>query len=328
MKRARKYMVGLVITIVIISVSGTLMAPVSDTYVWWKQFYRLDKEELDTVFLGSSHCYCTFSPQIIDDITGKKSVQLGSGSMDMVGIYYYIQEVFCFQSPELVVIEAYSFIDRDMWVDEEKILVGRKHAIEAMNWGPVRIKANKEILGNKEAVKRLIPFLDYHVNWENPQFTEERLKYLIRPQLIDAKESYYTNDSKMTEDMANKYKTMDNIETKWEMDLDQREAFLKILEICEEKDAKLIVVMAPIYKEWRNHVDYEGRHNQIAALTESQGVLFLDYNNSDLYNKLSIDESCFFNDDSLDIGNTHLNKKGSELVSRHFAEWIKPQLIK
>lgn len=328
MKRARKYVVGLVITIVIISVSGTLMTPISNTNVWWKQFYRLDDEELDIVFLGSSHCYCTFSPQIIDDIIGKKSVQLGSGAMDMVGIYYYIQEIFRFQSPEVVVIEAYSFIDRDIWWDEETILISRKDAIEALNLGAIRIKANKEILGNIGVVKSLIPFLDYHANWENPQYVEERLKYFLRPQLIDEKDSYYTNDSKMTEDVANKYKNMENIETKWEMDLDQRDAFLKIVEICEEKNAKIIVVMAPIYKEWRNHVDYEGRHNQIEALTKSHGIFFLDYNNSDLYNQLSIDESCFLNDDSLDVGNTHLNKKGSELVSRHFAEWIKPQLIK
>mgnify|MGYP001339463376 CR=1 FL=1 len=73
----------------------------------WKDFYALEKNSLDIVFLGSSHCYRSFDPALIDAELGTESFNMGSSSQSAITSYYVFQEILRFQRPKVVVLELY-----------------------------------------------------------------------------------------------------------------------------------------------------------------------------------------------------------------------------
>lgn len=326
MKRGGKYITAFFALVLFVLVSGVFLEGFPTSAVWWQRFYEMPEGEIDVVFLGSSHSYCTFDPDILDEKMGCNTIQIGSGSLDLVPLSYYVQEVFQYQTPCLIVIEAYSFCDKRVpgeggqGIDSE---VSRDNAMKAMRWGKNRIKGNLDMFGRKAALKKMLPFWDNHANWQNLEYMETRLRYLIRPNVADSEDRYEKSQSVMSEKTAKAYYDMKPVTTQWEMREDQKEAFHTIMEICRQNETQVILVMAPIYKEWRSHVNYESRHSQIQELADEYGVQFLDYNDKELYDSLNINEKHFRDDKSLDKGNTHLNTIGAELISFHFGSYIR-----
>ena len=70
-------------------------------------FYACRKNSLDVVFLGSSHSYCTFDPEIFDAQLGTSSFQMGMPLQHMDTTYYTFLEVLNYQHPKCVVLEVY-----------------------------------------------------------------------------------------------------------------------------------------------------------------------------------------------------------------------------
>lgn len=317
MKRILKYLLALTSTCFLILTCGILMEGLPTSLPWWEQFYQLPKHSLKIALYGSSHCYCSFDPEIFEEELGGNVIQLGNNSMDLVPIEYYIRETLIYQKPELIILEGYSFM-----IDENQIINTRDTAMKGMRWGKARIQGNRAMFGYRASLRKMLPFWDNHGNWENPGYAERRLKYLLNPETVKNSDRYQKAEQTMSEETKIKYKEMEVNPHSWTMEKDQKEAFGRIAELLKENNIELVVVMAPIYEEWRLHVDYEGRHREIKKLTETYDVDFLDYNDKELYNTLGVDETWFRDDLSLDIGNTHLNSYGAEKISKHLSQWI------
>ena len=73
----------------------------------WNEFYKLPKNSLDMVFLGSSHSYCTFDPENFDSVLGTSSYQLGMPLQHMDSTYFTLLEVLNYQKPKKVIVEVY-----------------------------------------------------------------------------------------------------------------------------------------------------------------------------------------------------------------------------
>lgn len=321
MKRGGKYIIAAMATFCLIISCGVFMEGVPSCTVWWEQFYRFPAHSLKLAAFGSSHCYCSIDPEIFEQEMDGSVVQLSSPALDMVPIEYYIQETFRWQRPEIVVIEAYSFIDREQWIEEKDIQSNRDQAVKGMRWGMSRIKANQAMFGSRAALRKMLPFWDNHGNWENPEYAEIRIKYLFK-RYVEKADRYHKDDKFMTEETKRAYEEMEDNPHVWTMGEEQRDAFIRISELCKKYNSRLIVVMMPIYKEWRMHVDYSGRQRQIKELAEEYDAEYLDYNDAEFYDALEIDEKWFRNDNSLNLGNTHLNTYGAEQISGHLAKWI------
>lgn len=326
MKKSIKYIAALFLTFFIIITCGVLMEGTGGAYPWWQKFYQLPKDKIDVVFTGNSHAYYSFSPEVFSNAWEMDVMQMASASVDIVPVYYYLKEIFKYQSPHTVIIEGYSLIDRKQWVAEDAIKAYRTEALNSMKWGKPRIEGNIAMFGTNQGIKNLLPFINNHGNWENLTYMVTRLKDIIYPQAADSCEQYFAAASIMSQETALIYKEMENINHKWTLEPDQKKYFDKIVTLCNEHQAKIILVMAPIYKEWRNHVNYESRHNQLKMLAEQYHIPFIDYNNSDIYDSIKITENHFSDEESTDIGNIHLNTEGSILVSSDLAERISPLL--
>lgn len=74
----------------------------------WKEFYNLPRDSIDVIFIGNSHNYVAFQPQIIDDIVPVRSYVIGGGGENVVLSYYELREVLRYQHPKMVVLETFT----------------------------------------------------------------------------------------------------------------------------------------------------------------------------------------------------------------------------
>ena len=68
----------------------------------WNDFYSLPNNSLDVLFVGSSHAYVTFNPDIVDTTLHVRSFNLGGPAQTPITTYYVLKEALRFQRPRVV----------------------------------------------------------------------------------------------------------------------------------------------------------------------------------------------------------------------------------
>ena len=58
----------------------------------WEQFYELDKNSIDMVFVGNSHVYNAINPAVIYEKSGIKSFDIATSNQDLFTSYYLLKE--------------------------------------------------------------------------------------------------------------------------------------------------------------------------------------------------------------------------------------------
>ena len=75
----------------------------------WGDFQDLEDNSLDVIFLGSSHAYHSFNPEIIDELIPIESFALGIPGDNLPILYHEVREVLHSQSPKLIAIDTFTF---------------------------------------------------------------------------------------------------------------------------------------------------------------------------------------------------------------------------
>lgn len=79
-----------------------------DYYSSMETFYDLDKDIVDVLFLGSSHCYCSVIPAKLWEDYGMASFNMSISGQDLAGTYYNFKEALKTQTPKVVCVELYA----------------------------------------------------------------------------------------------------------------------------------------------------------------------------------------------------------------------------
>ena len=74
----------------------------------WEAFYKVPKNKLDIVFLGSSHSYTTYYPEMIDSSLKINSFNMASNSQQIDQLYFNLKEILKYQKPNIIFIELFS----------------------------------------------------------------------------------------------------------------------------------------------------------------------------------------------------------------------------
>ncbi len=77
--------------------------PTTSTY---HSFYKMKRNTIDVLFLGSSYCVNAFSPPEIYNQYGIRCYNLGSEQQSIFLSYYWLKEALNYQSPSVVVLEG------------------------------------------------------------------------------------------------------------------------------------------------------------------------------------------------------------------------------
>ena len=77
--------------------------PMTSSY---NQFYQMEEDSVDVLFLGSSVVVNAFSPQEIYDTYGIRSYNLASEEQSIFLSYYWLKEALRYQNPQVVVLDT------------------------------------------------------------------------------------------------------------------------------------------------------------------------------------------------------------------------------
>ncbi len=288
---------------------------------WNKQrfddFYATKKNSLDLVFIGSSHSYCTFDPELFDSALGINSFQMGMPLQLPDGSYYTLQEILESQAPRAVVMELYfGVLDKpfDLKQAEALFLVMKNERLKA--------EYMRNVFGLGEKIKYYLKpiryqqdFLSYK-NKELLSFLDE--KFGLKAKKIEQTgEEYYKTKGFIYCDynippekigVANQFNGYDG--KNWSFNDKQKQYVEKIIDLCKQKDITLLFTTAPLANTSLERItNYSAIYNSIKTFADKHGVLYFDFNT-----EAEIFKDADFRDDA------HLNYTGAQKAARFFIE--------
>lgn len=117
--------------------------PSTNTY---NGFYKMKRDTIDVIFLGSSVTVNGFCPQEIYDAYGIRSYNLGSEQQSIFLSYYWLKEALRFQSPQVVVLDTkfLKSIHPEYPLNTSEGLT--RKTIDPMKWSRVKVEAVHDIV--------------------------------------------------------------------------------------------------------------------------------------------------------------------------------------
>ncbi|MCI8342457.1 MAG: hypothetical protein HFE62_04525 [Firmicutes bacterium] len=287
------------------------------------EFYQQERNSLDMVFIGSSHSYCTFDPEIVDGYVGTNSWQMGTPLQHADTSYYLLREIFEFQKPKIVVMELY-------WdcLDDEFELKQAEFAFEVIKNDELADEYVKRVFPASDKVKYSLPAIRYQQDYfafKSNEYSKkiEEMFGVSKPVYDVAEgEEYYRSkgyvycDIVMNEsefDRTNQFKYFDGYG--WEINPVQREYLEKTVELCRENGAEIVFVTAPVAPVSVGFIkNYDVVHERLSEFAKSVGAKYIDFNEVNENEKILVNEN--FRDDA------HLNHSGVQIVDEYFAKWL------
>lgn len=281
------------------------------------------EENIDTLFLGSSHCFRAYDPEAYTKLTGKTAFNLGSSAQNYDTSYYLLREAAKYNDLQTVYLDMhYKFLFVDK---EDRDLVQANIISDYMRPSLNKLEFLTQTSEAKHLTNRMFPFrrewqkladLPYlREVWEKKQSESYRnyqpvlqgqeyyagKGFVCSEEELDAEAiTWWENFTPVSEDMDSKVTyTLSYIE--------------KIVDFCENEGIRLIFVTAPSFDEYLEAVGpYDEAYEYIQKLAEGYGVPYLDFN---LCKKeyLELGEDSF-----LDVD--HLNGKGAGKLTALLAE--------
>lgn len=290
----------------------------------FEDFYSLPKNSLDMVFLGSSHSYCTFDPEVFDTQLGTSSFQMGMPLQYPDSTYYTLREVLNYQKPDLVVMEVYwNLLKENFELNQVKTL------FQVLKNDKLKDEYYHSGFPLEEKVKYKINLLKYQSDYFAFKGNELKNKIKNKFNLEDLEKEkqvgeekyiskgYVYADYKMIESEYNKTNQFKGADGKdFKFSNFQKEYMKKIINLCEENNVKLIFVTAPIAPVSMKFIkNYESIYSKVKKFAKENNITYLDYNIVNAEENLVTDDN--FRDDA------HLNDSGVKIISNHFVNFIK-----
>lgn len=266
-----------------------IMVPKNYTKEWlspvptYGGLYDLKKNTADVLFLGSSHTYASFCPQVLYDEYGITSYNLGMGNQNLVLNYYWLKEALRTQSPSVVVLECIFAFERFHNPSNTSESACQK-SLNYMHWTRNRIDAIRalcEIEPESYEWESFIPNIRYHDRWKElheEDFTADEIAHRSSLMGYTAAFRYYCN----IEDYAPYRPDQEGVEAA-QMVPAMKEYMERIVELCREKKIRLILTLTPSTDATLP------KHAAIQAFAGEQGVEFFDFNTTDVIGQMQYD---------------------------------------
>lgn len=258
--------------------------PATNTFL---DFYELEKNSVDVLFLGSSHAVCSFNPQVLYDNYGITSYNLGSEQQSIVVSYFWLQEALKYQQPKAVVLDTYMlhkfgavYVYNEMNCSEGAV----RKAMDCMRPSLTKWQAVKEIARidpTQNALSYFLPNLRYHTRWTElgeDDFTESAMidhggikGFTVFGGGVDTSQTY----TLFTETDAAAAGAEGMVGSAAEY-LD------KIVSLCNERGIDLILTNIPC-------AEPIGRYVATKQYADAHGVPYYDFNEETYYQAIGYD---------------------------------------
>lgn len=301
----------------------------SYTRVTFHEMYEQDN--IDILFVGSSHCYRSFIPEIFDKELGKNTFNVGTSSQSLDGSYMVIKEAARYHDIEHIYLELYyncAFENYKNRTDMIQTYIISDYLRPSLDKARYLLDASpKDYYPNSFILARR--------NW--PKFFDaDYVKNVILKKQSDAYRKYdYTYISGELEWYAGKgYAANKSVIEDWnyfstggwsKINLDKiSEDWLyylqQIISFCKKRDIPLTLVSAPMPNYLLAGTEnYDEYVELVRSTIKETNVGYYDFN--------LCKEEYFPNTSTLFKDVDHLNCYGAEIFSRLFAEFIKGKIM-
>ncbi len=280
-------------------------------------FYQLDKNTVDVLFLGSSHGVSSFSPPKLYDDYSIRSYNLSSELQSLLVSYYWLKEALRYQTPKVVVLDtyiAYPYSVPDVLNSAEP---ATRISIDSMRWSKNKIEAVNDIASLDERQSKESYYftnIRFHTRWKD--LNENDFTFWE----MDA-HGKSTGGLKGFSALS-KYCGIEYLpfqkemsEEKAEMVPLMQEYLNRIVSLCKEQGIELILVKTPTVQT------NIAKYNTLVDYAEENGIPYIDFNEEEIYQSCNFD----FSKDAAD--GEHLNIWGAEKITdymgRYFEEHCK-----
>lgn len=281
-------------------------------YEEWDLFYTFEKDSIELIHFGSSHCGQTFVSTLESEILGFDVFNINSPGASIEQVKYVMLEVLKTQKPKIVTIEMYSIIPYST-SDYKPLNV--HGAFDLMKFSKNKIDAVMYNIPDDTKIEYFFPLSVYHLKWKEITLHEIKRNILV-----------FTNNSSLFygyTPSATIYSAEENIsilpysnvitESK-SLPPERMELLQDIVDICEENDTKLIFITAPFIEQGNmTYSELKKYTNGLAEFAEENNIDIIDY--CEMADEIEIYTSNLANEG-------HLNISGAYKVSTSFAEYI------
>lgn len=267
------------------------------------RFMALERDSVDTIFVGTSHQFCSISTDILNYDYGINSFMMATSGQTLPMTYYAVMEAIEYQHPKTIIMEVV-YCHHDF----KTIMPGMTHKfLDGMPLNRIKKMAVDDLAEPEEKLYYYYELGFYHDRWKE-------LKEVDFKSNLDSEYNSFFSDV---------------IQPNWEIPVVDRsetqpmpetaKIYLdKIINICKENDVELILYIAPYNATDTSDLEREVLYNSqrifngIEQYAEAQGITF-----HNLF--YEIDEIGFdWNTDFMDT--QHCNYAGQEKITRYMVE--------
>ncbi len=267
-------------------------------YSMQEDFYAQPKKSIDMFFLGSSHSYRTFNPEIFDQALKIYSFNLGSPSQCPVTGYYVFKQALKTQQPKVVILEMFwlTFTGQDQFSNASL-------AYDFVRSPDVRYEFFQKGFGLQGKFVLLFPSYRFRNNVENCIRLTIGKDLLEVDDGINKPKGFVESTKIVTLKELNTKNRFDGVKFKaGDVDYKQIQYIKKLVELCRSKGIAIDFITSPLPSVTLNKIkNYKDIHDYINRLAENLHVSYID-GNTDLPKGLLSD---------IDFSDMdHLNKTG------------------
>ncbi len=295
----------------------------SYTRVMMHELYH-QEENIDILFVGSSHCYYSFNPKITDELFQKNTFNAGSSSQFMDTSFQLIQEAVSDNDIEHIFLEvcygmANSSLNKDRTLMTSTYIISDymkpsfRKTLYLLNASSKDHYSNSFIPARRDAAKLFEP--DHITSLMQKKGTPAYQNYEY-DYLTDAAEAYQGKGYVARTEAVDGNFFLSNypyyipwLSADWEKNLND------IIDFCDKRNIKLTFVTSPI----PNYVlaakgNYDVYIDKIKQIINGKNVDYYDFN--------LCKEDFFPNTSDVFFDCDHLNSKGADIFSTVFSEFF------
>ncbi len=154
-----------------------------ETQAWnrilWHNFYA-QEENIDYLYLGSSHVYFGLNPFLLDELNGRNNFNLSTGSQKLNGSYYLLKEVDKAHELKHVYVELFFWQSTGMngaFLTNEGGRVTNWRNTDYMKPSFNRLKYMVDISEPDDYIETLFPFIRYREKFFDWKYVKEQIEY-------------------------------------------------------------------------------------------------------------------------------------------------------
>ncbi len=254
------------------------LAPYNYFHIDVQNMYEKDYED---VFVGTSHGKAAIHPKKVEEVTGKKGVNLCLGGEYLIDSYYMVKEILRVKNPDRIVYE----LDAGYWVTEASQGPDYATVYEEMPWSINKIQYHIDKMWDCDFRATLFPWYVYRQGYRNVLSN-------LKDRMIGGDEAYrahlnnpyqtYGEDGEISIHYVDWEKSEENV-AMWDESKLKEESlkyFDKLVSLLREEGVELVVVTTPVPQETleRYGENYREAHEFFTAYMAERGVAYYDFN--------------------------------------------------